>query len=59
MKINRVTITGADGKNTYSELLSLQKQYPFVEWGYPTVNKTINKIHFKTSLRFVGLITCN
>lgn len=33
MKINRVTITGADGKNTYSELLDLQKQYPFVEWG--------------------------
>jgi hypothetical protein len=33
MKIDRVTITGADNNNTHEELLELQKKYPFVEWG--------------------------
>lgn len=33
MKINRVTITGADNETKYVDLLSMQKLYPFVEWG--------------------------
>lgn len=33
MKINRVTITGADNKINQSDLLLLQEKYPFVEWG--------------------------
>ena len=33
MKINKVTITGADNKTIYSDLLKLQEQFPFVEWG--------------------------
>lgn len=33
MKINKVTITGADNKIKGSDLLNLQEQYPFVEWG--------------------------
>ena len=33
MKINKVTVTGADNKVNYIDLLKLQEQYPFVEWG--------------------------
>jgi hypothetical protein len=33
MKIDLVTITGADDKVDQKELLKLQKKYPFVEWG--------------------------
>ena len=33
MKINKVTITGADNKVFASDLFSLQVDYPFVEWG--------------------------
>lgn len=33
MKINKVTITGADNKTNGFDLLKLQNQYPFVEWG--------------------------
>jgi phosphoribosylanthranilate isomerase len=33
MKINRVTITGADDKVEISELKRLSKKFPFVEWG--------------------------
>ncbi len=33
MKINKVTLTGADNKTNYVDLLKLQEQYPFVEWG--------------------------
>lgn len=33
MKINKVTLTGADSKTNYVDLLNLQEQYPFVEWG--------------------------
>ena len=33
MKINRVTITGADNKIQPSELLRLTNKHPFVEWG--------------------------
>lgn len=33
MKINKVTITGADNKVKGEDLLKLQEQYPFVEWG--------------------------
>ena len=33
MKINRVTITGADNKTNINEMLKIWKQYPFVEWG--------------------------
>lgn len=33
MKINKVTLTGADNKTNYADLLKLQEQYPFVEWG--------------------------
>lgn len=33
MKINRVTITGADNNTDINEMLEISKQYPFVEWG--------------------------
>lgn len=33
MEINKITITGIDNSNDIPELLELQKQYPFVEWG--------------------------
>ena len=33
MKINKVTITGADDKTSHLELVRLSKKYPFVEWG--------------------------
>lgn len=33
MKIDKVTITGADDGITYSDLIEIQDQFPFVEWG--------------------------
>lgn len=33
MKINKVTITGADDKTDIKELIRLTELYPFVEWG--------------------------
>lgn len=33
MKIDKVTITGADDHTSIGEMVSLQKKYPFVEWG--------------------------
>ena len=33
MIINKVTFTGADNSTSVEELLSIQKEYPFVEWG--------------------------
>ena len=33
MKINKLTITGADNSNNYNQLFELQQKYPFVEWG--------------------------
>lgn len=33
MKINRVTITGADNNTDINEMVEISKQYPFVEWG--------------------------
>lgn len=33
MKINRVTITGADDKINIKDLIELTEKYPFVEWG--------------------------
>jgi hypothetical protein len=33
MKIDKVTITGADDMITYLDLLTLQEDFPFVEWG--------------------------
>lgn len=33
MQINKVTISGPDDKVLNSDLILLQKQYPFVEWG--------------------------
>jgi len=33
MKINKITITGADDRTKISDLVQLQKDYPFVEWG--------------------------
>lgn len=33
MKIDKVTITGADDKILYTDLLNLQEDFPFVEWG--------------------------
>lgn len=33
MQINKVTFTGADDNTNYQDLLDIQKEYPFVEWG--------------------------
>lgn len=33
MKIDKVTITGADDRTSYNDLLTLQEDFPFVEWG--------------------------
>lgn len=33
MKIDKVTITGADDRINYNDLLDLQEDFPFVEWG--------------------------
>lgn len=33
MELNKVTISGPDDKVSHDDLLKLQKQYPFVEWG--------------------------
>lgn len=33
MKINKVTITGADDKTKHKDLVKLSKEFPFVEWG--------------------------
>jgi hypothetical protein len=32
MKINKITITGADNNTNIEEMVELTKQYPFVEW---------------------------
>jgi hypothetical protein len=32
VKIDKVTITGADNNTPISDLFVLQKQFPFVEW---------------------------
>lgn len=43
MKIQRVTITGADDRTKHSDLIEISKKYPFVEWGIlfsPTRNIT-------------------
>ena len=33
MKVNKVTVTGADDNTSVEELKSLSEKYPFVEWG--------------------------
>jgi hypothetical protein len=33
MRINRVTITGADNNTNIEDLVALQQEFPFVEWG--------------------------
>lgn len=33
MKINKVTITGADDKTKIEDLIKLSQRFPFVEWG--------------------------
>jgi hypothetical protein len=33
MQIDKVTITGADDRTNYNDLLNLQEDFPFVEWG--------------------------
>jgi len=43
MKINKLTITGADNNNSYNKLFELQQKYPFVEWGI-LYSKTIRFI---------------
>ena len=32
MRINKVTITGADDKTNQSELVTLSQEYSFIEW---------------------------
>lgn len=41
MKLDRVTLTGADDSVNVDDLLKLSEQYPFVEWGILVHNATI------------------
>lgn len=43
MKINRVTITGADDNTKIKELVKTTKDYPFVEWGILFSGKNLEK----------------
>jgi phosphoribosylanthranilate isomerase len=69
MKINKLTITGADDKVHQSELISLSKEYNFIEWAilftktkigeprYPTekyIDTLINDSRFKLAAHFCG-----
>lgn len=67
MKINKVTITGADDKTDIKDLVVLTEKYPFVEWGilfsnsrgkqrYPSENwvKEVTKLNLPLSAHFCG-----
>ena len=49
MKINRVTITGADNNTDIKEMLEISKQYPFVEWGILFSPKRIGEERYPDS----------
>lgn len=63
MKINKVTISGADDKVSHDDLVSLQNEFPFVEWGilisrkrmgtnrYPTKD-WLKKLHHDLNISF-------
>ncbi len=46
MKLNKVTITGADDGTTIKDLVSLSKEFPFVEWGILVSKKQEGSIRF-------------
>jgi hypothetical protein len=48
MKIDRVTISGADDKVSVDELLRLQRQFPFVEWGILISKKRMGESRYPT-----------
>jgi hypothetical protein len=48
MKIDRVTISGADDTVNVSELLRLQRKYPFVEWGVLVSKKRMGQKRYPT-----------
>jgi len=69
MRINKVSITGADDKVSYQDLKSLQDKYPFVEWAilfsqskrgsqrYPSIehiNKELAKSDLNLAAHFCG-----
>ena len=39
--LDRVTITGADDSVRPTDLLELSREFPFVEWGHPRVEKRV------------------
>lgn len=66
MKLNRVTITGADDSTHVGNMLSLQQKYPFVEWGillsrnrqgsprYPSLDRLDRFVHMKCAAHLCG-----
>lgn len=48
MKINKVTITGADDSVDHNDLVALQLKYPFVEWGILFSEKRAGKDRYPT-----------
>ncbi len=46
MKINKVTMTGADDSVDPIRLIEIQKDYPFVEWGILTSRKSQDSYRF-------------
>lgn len=48
MKLDRVTITGADNSIEPSALIALSDQYPFAEWGILASCKSMGKPRFPT-----------
>lgn len=53
MKLNRVTITGADNNTDINEMLEISKQYPFVEWGILFSPKRIGEERYP-DMKWVG-----
>ena len=55
MKIDRVTITGADTNTNISDLIEITKQYPFVEWGI-LFSQNEGRPRYPTNIWKTGLI---
>lgn len=56
MKIDRVTITGADDSTDIQWMLAMQERYPFVEWGILVSQTQMGGHRFPSSYWLVSLL---
>lgn len=49
MKLDRVTVTGADDSTSIGEMIDLSFEFPFVEWGILVSNSNAGKPRFPTA----------